>query len=94
MSIQNAKALYTRLLSDKEFRSKLERTTSYLQRVQILQSAGFSCTPTELNIAKNEMLQFNKGNRDLSDVEQQHIVGGSSLKSLLDRFDHYLLKEK
>ncbi|MEM7592237.1 MAG: Nif11-like leader peptide family natural product precursor [Cyanobacteria bacterium P01_A01_bin.83] len=94
MSIKNAKALYTKLLADEEFRRKLEGASSYLQRVQILQSAGFSCTPTELNIAKNEMLQFDQGNRDLSDVEQKYIVGGSSLKSLLDRFDRYLFKEK
>lgn len=90
MSIQNAKALYCRLLADEEFRKQLEQAASYLQRYQILKAAGFSCTQAELNIAKNELLQSAKINRELSEIEQDFIVGGSSIQSWLDHFDEYL----
>ena len=93
MSIQNAKALYDRLLADEKFRRELEQTTSYTKRVQILLSAGFSCTPVELNIAKNEMLQFTNNNQELSQTEQEYIIGGNALKSILDSFDNFLFNE-
>ena len=94
MSIQSAKALYSRLLADEEFRRQLERATSYEQRCRILQAAGFSCTPAELNIAKHELLQSLKTNGELSEIEQESIIGGNSIQFWLDRFDNYLLKEK
>ncbi len=40
MSIQSAKALYTKLLVDKKFRRQLERAATYQQRDRILQIAG------------------------------------------------------
>jgi predicted ribosomally synthesized peptide with nif11-like leader len=94
MSIQNAKALYSRLLADEEFKQQLEQAASYQQRHQILQAAGFSCTPAELNIAKRELLQSVETNQELSETEEEGIIGGTSLQSLLVRFDDYLLKEK
>lgn len=94
MSIQNAKALYSRLLADEEFRKQLEQAASYQERYHILKAAGFSCTQVELNIAKNELLQSVKTNRELSEIEQDFIVGGSSIQSLLDHFDEYLFLTK
>ena len=96
MSIQSAKALYSRLLSDEAFRRQLEQAVSHQQRYEILQAAGFSCTPAELQIAKNELLQSLQNNEELSEIEQECIRGGSSINSLLTRFDYfdYLLKEK
>ncbi|MGL5942263.1 MAG: Nif11-like leader peptide family RiPP precursor [Waterburya sp.] len=97
MSIHNAKALYTRLLVDEEFRKQLERAASYQERYDILQTAGFACTPTELNIAKNELLRSLQTEEELSESEQESIMGGSSvqsLQSLLTHFDSYLFKEK
>lgn len=94
MSIQSAKALYSRLLADEKFRKQLEQAANYQRRYQILQAAGFSCTHTELKIAKNELLNSMTKNQELSEIEQQHIIGGSSVQSLLDRFDYYLFKEK
>ncbi len=97
MSIQNAKALYTRLLADEEFRKQLEQAVNYQERYDILQAAGFSCTPTELKIAKHELLRSLKTEEELSESEQESIMGGSSvqsLQSLLTHFDDYLFKEK
>ena len=92
MSIQSAKALYTRLLADKQFRRELERAFNYQQRHDILQAAGFSCTPTELKIAKNELLESleTNSNEELSEIEQENIRGGSSIQTLLTHFDDYL----
>jgi predicted ribosomally synthesized peptide with nif11-like leader len=94
MSIQNAKALYTRLLADEKFRKQLEQAVNYQERYDILQAAGFSCTPIELKIAKNELLRSLKNNEELSEIEQEYIMGGSSIQSLLTHFDDYLFKEK
>jgi predicted ribosomally synthesized peptide with nif11-like leader len=96
MSIQNAKALYSRLLADEEFKQQLEQAASHQQRHQILQAAGFSCTPAELDIAKRELLQSieTETNQELSETEEEGIIGGTSLQSLLAQFDDYLLKEK
>lgn len=94
MSIKSAKALYTRLLADKKFRKQLEQAVSYQQRYDILRAAGFSCTQTELKIAKNELLQSLEINEELSESEQEYIQGGSSIQSLLTHFDDYLFKEK
>ena len=94
MSIQNARALYTKLLVDEEFRKQLEQAASYQKRYGILETAGFSCTPAELKLAKNELLQSLKTNEELSEIEQEHIRGGSSIQFLLNHFDDYLFKEK
>lgn len=97
MSIQNAKALYTRLLADTEFRKQLEQAASYRERYDILQAAGFACTPTELKIAKNELLRSLDHDRELRESEQESIMGGSSVQSwqsLLTQFDGYLFQEK
>lgn len=53
MTIQSAKAIYSRLIADKQFERQLERAVSYEERYHILQTAGFTCTSVELNIAKN-----------------------------------------
>ena len=94
MSIQSAKALYTRLLADEDFRQQLEQAASDQQRYDILQAAGFACTPAELKIAKQELLQSLKNDGELSEIEQDYIQGGGSIQSLLTRFDDYLFKEK
>ena len=57
MTIQSAKAIYSRLIADEQFERQLERAVSYEERYQILQTAGFTCTSVELNIAKNQLLQ-------------------------------------
>ncbi len=94
MSIQSARALYTKLLVDEEFRQQLEQVTSYQQRYDILQAAGFVCTLAELKLAKNELLQSLETNEELSEIEQDFIQGGSSIQCLLNHFDNYLFKEK
>ena len=73
-------------------KNKLERAFNYQQRHDILQAAGFSCTPTELKIAKNELLESleNNSNEELSEIEQENIRGGSSIQTLLTHFDDYL----
>ena len=80
MSIQSARALYTRLLADADFRKQLEQATSYQQRYKILQDAGFTCTPAELKIARNELLQSLNNDEELSETEQNRIQGVSSNK--------------
>ena len=95
MSIKHAKALYSRLIADENFRQKIEQAFSYEERYQILQDAGFACTSLELKIAKNELLQSSLKNRELNSIEEAKIVGGVNLSQLqLDQFDRYLFNEK
>ena len=54
MSIQSARALYSRLIADDQFKRKLEQAANYEECYQILQIAGFACT-SELNIARNQL---------------------------------------
>ena len=94
MSIQNAKALYSRLLIDEKFRKQLEGAACDRDRAQILQDAGFSCTQVELKIAKNELLHSLKPHRikdgELNSIEEEGIIGGSLSQSWLDCFDYLL----
>ncbi|MDZ8105939.1 MAG: Nif11-like leader peptide family natural product precursor [Nostoc sp. DedQUE12a] len=103
MSIQSAKALYTKLLVDEEFRTKLEQAPSQQKRREILQASGFDYTPDELQIAKAELLQSAAANEELSQTELQEIAGGrlykqiysdgkygKSLSSIFENFNLYL----
>ena len=90
MSIQDAKALYTKLLADSSFRKKLERTSNSQQRYQILKEAGFSCTFQELKIAKNKLLQSSTSDRKLTSEEEDMVQGGNYPKFLLDSWDYFL----
>ncbi|MCW5315513.1 Nif11-like leader peptide family natural product precursor [Nostoc sp. KVJ3] len=94
MSIQSAKALYTRLLVDEEFRTQLEQAASQEERGQILQNTGFYYTPDELKIAKAELLESAATNDELSETEQEEIIAGRSYRPIysyiFDRFDVYL----
>ncbi|WP_202947543.1 Nif11-like leader peptide family natural product precursor [Nostoc punctiforme] len=103
MSIQSAKALYTKLLVDEEFRTKLEQTANQQERRQILQAGGFDYTPDELNLAKAELLESAAINNELSETDLQEIVGGGlhrlispdgkssiSMSHFFDSFNVYL----
>jgi predicted ribosomally synthesized peptide with nif11-like leader len=94
MSIQSAKALYTRLLVDEEFRTQLEQVASQEERGQILQTSGFDYTPDELKIAKAELLESAVTNDELNETEQEEIIGGRLHRpiysSIFDRFDVFL----
>ncbi|MEH1770599.1 Nif11-like leader peptide family natural product precursor [Nostoc sp.] len=103
MSIESAKALYTKLLVDEEFRAELEEAATKHQRCEILQAAGFDYTPDELKVAKTELLESAATNDELTKTEEEKIVGGrlqkliypnvrytDSICSIFDSFDVYL----
>lgn len=56
MTIQSAKALYSKLIADEQFKKQLEQAASDEKLRQVLKMAGFACTLTNLNIGRNQLL--------------------------------------
>ncbi|MBC6430120.1 Nif11-like leader peptide family natural product precursor [Nostoc sp. HG1] len=75
MSIESAKAFYSRMTTDETFRSQLEQATSIEERQQILQAAGYEFTSEEWEATKAEF-QASNDSRELSDSELQAVSGG------------------
>ena len=63
MTIQSAKALYSRLIADEQFKKQLKQAASDEKLCQVLKMAGFACTSTNLNIARNQLLKSKKSDR-------------------------------
>ena len=75
MSIESAKAFYSRMTTDETFRSQLEQATSIEERQQILQAAGYEFTSEEWEAAKAEF-ETSNASSELSDSELQAVSGG------------------
>ncbi|GAA6623370.1 Nif11-like leader peptide family natural product precursor [Scytonema sp. NUACC26] len=73
MSIESAKAFYSRMTTDVKFRTQLEQAATSEQRQQIIQAAGYEFTPEEWEVAKAQI------NEELSDAELTAVSGGLSI---------------
>lgn len=73
MSIESAKAFYSRMTTDQAFRTQLEQAGTREERLQILQDSGYDFTSKEWEAAK---AQFNS---ELSDAELTAVSGGLSI---------------
>lgn len=78
MSIESAKALYSRLLTDQAFRVQLEQAISQEERLQIVRTAGYDYTPEELETAKTQILESSATNDELSEADLEAVTGGSA----------------
>ena len=73
MSIESAKAFYSRITTDNAFRTQFEQAATSEERQQIIQAAGYDFTSEEWEAAKAEI------NEELSDAELTAVSGGLSI---------------
>ncbi len=85
MSIESAKNLYSRLLTDQAFRAQLEQAVSEEERLQIVRTAGYDYTPEELETAKTQILESVATDVELSEADLEAVTGGAGISNLLGR---------
>ena len=83
MSIESAKAFYSRMTTDEAFRSQLEQAASGEERTSILQAAGYDFTPEEWQAATTQIQDSNSASGELSDTELTAVSGGVSIEDLI-----------
>lgn len=76
MSIESAKALYSKLTKDEAFLSQFEQTTSQEERLQMLQAAGYEFTLEEWKAALAE-IYASESDDDLNDTDLRSVSGGT-----------------
>jgi predicted ribosomally synthesized peptide with nif11-like leader len=75
MSIESAKASYSRLTVDETFRTQLEQTVSDEERRRILQAAGYEFTREEWETTTAQLQASNSAD-GVSNAELQAVSGG------------------
>jgi predicted ribosomally synthesized peptide with nif11-like leader len=76
MSIENAKAFYSRITTDEAFRTQLEQAASVEERQQILQASGYEFTPADWEAVKAQFQASNSADSELSEADLQAVSGG------------------
>jgi predicted ribosomally synthesized peptide with nif11-like leader len=83
MAIEQVKAFYERLSSDKDFYSQLQSTTSKAECKQVVNLAGYSFTDAEFEDYTAQLLgsKTPPGNRleSLNERELAGVLGGASI---------------
>jgi predicted ribosomally synthesized peptide with nif11-like leader len=82
MAIEQVKAFYERLSSDKDFYSQLQSTTSKAECKQVVKSAGYSFTDAEFEDYTAQLLgSKTQGDRleFLNERELAGVLGGASI---------------
>jgi predicted ribosomally synthesized peptide with nif11-like leader len=75
MSIERAKAFYQRVITDKNFRTKLQNY-SIENRAAFIQASGFDFTQEEWDSVNTEISEHSDVEKELSATELQTISGG------------------
>ena len=83
MSIESAKAFYSRMTTDEAFRTQLEQAASGEERQQILQAAGYEFTAEEWKAATIQIQESTSVDSELSDAELTAVSGGVSIEDLI-----------
>ncbi len=94
MSVENVKAFYLRMASDKRFRDRIQTVKNSKERIQILKASGFEFTSKEFEKYTAGLIQLNKILRDLKEVEEKEletVAGGlalptSHIATLINKF--------
>ncbi len=81
MSIESAKAFYSRMTTDETFRSQVEQAASKEERQQILQAAGYDFTPEEWKAATAQ-IQESKADSELSEAQLEAVSGGVAAQAM------------
>ena len=76
MSIESAKAFYSRMTTDEAFRTQLEQAASKEERQQIMQAAGYDFTPEQWEAATAQVQDSNAADSELSDTQLEAVSGG------------------
>lgn len=76
MSVESAKAFYSRMTKDEAFRTQLEQAASKEERQQILQAGGYEFTQEEWEAVTAEIQASNSTNNELKDEELEAVAGG------------------
>jgi predicted ribosomally synthesized peptide with nif11-like leader len=82
MSVESAKAFYSRMTTDEVFRTQLEQAASKEERKQILQAASYEFTPEEWQAATAQIQDLNFAESELSDAELEAVSGGGSVQAI------------
>ncbi|MEH1992178.1 Nif11-like leader peptide family natural product precursor [Nostoc sp.] len=81
MSIESAKAFYSKMTTDETFRSQLEQAASKEERQQIIQAAGYNFTPEEWQAATAQ-IQESKADSELSEAQLKAVSGGVAAQAM------------
>ncbi len=76
MSIESAKAFYSRMTTDEAFRTQLEQAASKEERQQILQATGYDFTPEEWKAATAQIQESTFVDSELSEAQLEAVSGG------------------
>ena len=85
MSIESAKAFYSRMTTDQTFRTQLEQAGTREERQQILQAAGYDFTSEDWEAVKAQF-QASSTDSELSDAELTAVSGGKSIVDWIDKY--------
>lgn len=75
MSIESAKAFYSRMTTDEAFRTQLEQAASKEKRQQIIQAAGYEFTSEEWQAATAQIHE-SKADSELGEAQLEAVSGG------------------
>lgn len=76
MSIESAKAFYSKMTTDEAFRTQLEMATTKEKRQQILQAVGYKFTQEEWQTAIAQIQDSNSTGIELNDTQLEAVSGG------------------
>ncbi|MEO0015496.1 MAG: hypothetical protein RLZZ535_3885 [Cyanobacteriota bacterium] len=76
MSIENAKAFYSRIKTDTVFRSQFEQATSHEEKEQIIQATGYDFSHEEWESVTAEIANSPESDEELNQVDLEAIAGG------------------
>ncbi len=79
MSIESAKAFYSRMTTDEAFRFQLQNAPSDDERRAIMQAGGYNFTPEEWEAATKQILESDAADSELSDAQLEAVSGGMML---------------
>lgn len=81
MSIESAKAFYSRIIADEAFRTQLQSTVSE-ERTAFIQAAGYDFTPEDWEAATEEALTEASSDRELDEAELESVAGGIQMVAM------------
>jgi predicted ribosomally synthesized peptide with nif11-like leader len=79
MSLENVKAFYKRLTSDKAFRTQIELAANKSKCSQIVSAAGYNFTQEEFEEFTSELIEADVSNnqfQELNEQELEAVMGG------------------
>lgn len=76
MSLESARAFYSRMVEDEAFRTQLEQASSNEERQQTMHTAGYEFTSEEWRTVMSEIQESNSADSELRDTQLETVSGG------------------